>query len=217
LSDIKQTPIYHITHVENISAIMADGCLWSDRQLINKAGSRVVIGYDHIKQRRLTELNVHCHAGTKVGDYVPFYFCPRSPMLYKISKRDGALTYQGGQEQIVHLASTVDNAVKAAGERPWAFSEGNAGAYYTQFSANLADLATFVDWTAVASKWWSGPSVDPAVMSKKMAEFLVHDYFPWSEFLAVGVLNAAIAAEVESALDSCDHRPQILVRPTWYY
>ncbi len=35
-----------------------------------------------IKRRRVEELEVDCHPGTKVGDYVPFYFCPRSVMLF---------------------------------------------------------------------------------------------------------------------------------------
>jgi len=35
-----------------------------------------------IKARRLYDLEVDCHPGTKVGEYVPFYFCPWSIMLY---------------------------------------------------------------------------------------------------------------------------------------
>ncbi len=35
-----------------------------------------------IKRRRLFEIDVQCHPDTMVGDYVPFYFCPRSIMLF---------------------------------------------------------------------------------------------------------------------------------------
>jgi hypothetical protein len=37
-----------------------------------------------IKRRRIEQLAVSCHPGTRVGDYVPFYFCPRSIMLFVI-------------------------------------------------------------------------------------------------------------------------------------
>jgi hypothetical protein len=33
---------------------------------------------NEIKRRRLEELEVHCYPGTRVGQYVPFYFCPGS-------------------------------------------------------------------------------------------------------------------------------------------
>ncbi len=47
---------------------------------------------------RRRRLPVPCHPGTWVGDYVPFYFCPRSVMLYVISRKNHpSLTYRGGQ------------------------------------------------------------------------------------------------------------------------
>jgi ssDNA thymidine ADP-ribosyltransferase, DarT len=96
-----------------------------------------------IKRRRLEELEVHCHAGTKVGQYVPFYFCPRSVMLYLLYRGNSpGLTYQEGQRPILHLEADLHATVewaRGAGQR-WAFSKGNAGAYYTNFFCDLAQL-----------------------------------------------------------------------------
>ena len=209
--------IYHITHIDNLASIISDGCLWSDRRIESDATPRVVIGYDHIKQRRATQIAVSCHPDTMVGDFVPFYFCPRSPMLYKISRRDGDLAWRGGQGDIVHLVSTVRIAIAAAAGRPWAFSDGNAGAGYTQFSANAEELPTFVNWDAVEAKWWSGPQADPATMSKKMAEFLVHEQFPWTAFRQIGVINQSVADRVKQIIANADHQPQVTVRRQWYY
>lgn len=55
-----------------------------------------------IKQRRLT-LSLNSDPDLHVGDCVPFYFCPRSVMLFLIHRRNQELAYQGGQEPIVHL------------------------------------------------------------------------------------------------------------------
>lgn len=213
----RPTYIFHITHMDNLVSIIKDGCLWSDRRLVGTPGDRVVIGLDNIKRRRLEKLPVHCHRGTRVGDYVPFYFCPRSPMLYMIHMRNPDLTYRGGQERIVHLVSTTDLAIQAAAERPWAFSDGNGGASYTQFSADINQLATFVDWNAVNAQWWRGPNIDPAVMSKKMAEFLVHDWFPWTGVGGIGAIQQPIADEVQQILADADHKPQVAVKRDWYY
>jgi len=77
--------IYHIVHVDKLASIIADGCLWCDAVMVTKPGLGTVIGMNTIKQRRLV-LPVDCHPGDHVGDYVPFYFCARSIMLYVIHR-----------------------------------------------------------------------------------------------------------------------------------
>ncbi len=52
-------------------------------------------------------MEVKCHPGTKVGEYVPFYFCPRSVMLYILYMGNHPeLGYRGGQAPIVHLSAS---------------------------------------------------------------------------------------------------------------
>src|ERR1035441_9461886 len=53
-----------------------------DAERIRRAVNCTIVGMSEIKRRRLEELDVHCHPGTKVGEYVPFYFCFRSIMLF---------------------------------------------------------------------------------------------------------------------------------------
>ncbi len=122
--------VYHITHVDNLRKIATDGELRSDAAIIARGGPVQTIGMSGIKQRRVEELEVACHPGTKVGDYVPFYFCPRSVMLYVIHcANHPELTYRGGQEPIVHLEADVHAVIqwaKRTGTR-WAFSLSNAG------------------------------------------------------------------------------------------
>ena len=67
-------PLYHITDVDNLPAIVATGCLLSDAAMIAKGGPQRSIGMSRIKQRRLEEIVVGPHPGTHVGDYVPFNF-----------------------------------------------------------------------------------------------------------------------------------------------
>jgi hypothetical protein len=70
-----QPRIYHITHVENLPSIVGDGCIVSDAVMIARGGPAAAIGMSSIKRRRVEQLEVDCHPGTKVGQFVPFY-CP---------------------------------------------------------------------------------------------------------------------------------------------
>ena len=102
------TPIYHITHVDNLPSIVAHDCLWSDAQRIAQQIGNVNIGHAHIKQRRL-QRPVPVAAKGLLGDYVPFNFCNRSVMLFPIY-RNSVAGYTDGQEPIVHLVSSIETA-----------------------------------------------------------------------------------------------------------
>lgn len=206
--------IYHITHVDNLLSIVGDGHLVSDATMIARGGPATAIGMSSIKQRRLA-LPVHCHAGDHVGDYVPFYFCSRSVILYLIYMRNHPeLAYKGGQGPIVHLEADLHEVVAwADGDgRRWAFTLSNAGAYYTQYRSSLDQLDE-VDWAAVAARDWRSAEVKEA----KQAEFLVHGSFPWTLVSKIGARSMDISSQVNLALGSAQHRPVVEVRPDWYY
>lgn len=104
--------IYHITHVDNLVRIASTGELWCDRLVAESGAAIQVIGMSAIKARRIEELMVTCHPGTKVGDYVPFYFCPRSVMLYVIHMANHPeLAYREGQGPIVHLEADLHRVI----------------------------------------------------------------------------------------------------------
>ncbi len=207
--------IYHITHIENLASIVACGALRSDARMLRDGGPSAAVGLSGIKRRRLELLDVRCHPGTRVGEYVPFYFCPRSVMLYILHKGNHPdLEYRGGQEPIVHLEADLRRVVAWADQvgRRWAFSTRNAGAWYTDFYCALADLEQ-VAWQAVRASDFR----DPAVKENKQAEFLVYDSFPWSLVERVGVVGRSIQARVTGLLQTAIHQPQVCVRRGWYY
>jgi hypothetical protein len=208
-----QPRIYHIVHVDNLASIVADGCLWSDAVMVQRQGG-TVIGMGSIKQRRLG-LPVSCHNGLRVGDCVPFYFCSRSIMLYVIHcANHPELAYQGGQQPIVHLEADLHRVLQwaAANSRRWAFSLSNAGAFYTQFRAELAQLGD-INWDAVAATDFRPADVKEA----KQAEFLMENSFPWPLVERIGVHSQAIATRVANAMQGATHRPVIEIKRDWYY
>ncbi|GAB4249785.1 MAG: DUF4433 domain-containing protein [Thermoleophilia bacterium] len=207
--------IYHITHVDNLRQILADGGLFSDAKIAQARTLLQPIGMSRIKHRRLHLLNVHCHPGTKVGDYVPFYFCPRSVMLYVIHcANHPELTYRGGQDPIIHLEADLHTVIKWANENHvrWAFSLGNAGAYHAEFYSDLQDLDK-LNWDAIAATDFR----DPDIKEGKQAEFLVYEFFPFELVERIGVRMNAVGAQVLQVLRNSSYSPRVEVLPRWYF
>jgi hypothetical protein len=206
--------IYHITRVENLADIIKTTGLLSDREMIQRGGPRVAIGMSTLKVARLAR-PVRCHAGDFVGDYVPFYFCPRSIMLYILDRGNHPdVEYRGGQGNIVHLEADLHKVIAwgNANNVRWAFTLSNAAGTYAEFRDDAADLGQ-INWAAVAATNFRSSDVNDG----KQAEFLVRQFFPWNLIERIGVHSRPVAAQVSSAQAAASHRPTIEVRPEWYY
>jgi hypothetical protein len=207
--------IYHITHIDNLANIATSTGLVSDARRIADQLDCSLVGMSTIKQRRLNDIKVACHPDTMVGQYVPFYFCPRSVMLYILHKANNPeLTYRDGQQPIVHLEADFHKAVRWAHEHGvrWAFSNGNAGAYITAFFHDPTDLAQ-LDWPAIQATDFR----DAKVKEGKQAEFLMFDAFPWLLIDKIGIMNASMKTQVKAALANVEHQPATSVESNWYF
>lgn len=206
--------IFHITHVSNLPSIISTGGLLSDARMIQNGGPAAAVGMSTIKKRRLS-LPIPGHNGLMVGACVPFYFCPRSVMLYLLYRGNHSeLTYRGGQGPILHLEADLRAAAAWAKSngRAWAFSLSNAGSRYASFRDDLDRLGD-IDWAAVANNDFRQPHVKEG----KQAEFLVQDCFPWSLVTRIGVHSQAVKLQVQKAMAAAQHQPPVQVNPKWYY
>jgi hypothetical protein len=213
-----QPKIYHIVHVDRLASIVGDGFIWSDEIMGQRQGPGTTIGMSNIKARRLNELRLGCHPGLRVGQCAPFYFCPRSVMLYLIYRRNEELAYKGGQEPIVHLEADLHASVAWAQQNNlrWAFTLSNAGAYYFEDRADLANLGE-INWDAVQARQWSGNGISRSVKEGKQAEFLIERSFPWHLVERIAVHSQAIVPLASQAMQGAAHRPRIEIRRDWYY
>lgn len=150
----------------------------------------------------------------RVGDCVPFYFCPRSVMLYLIHMGNHPeLSYRGGQESIVHLEADLRRAVawaKGRGRR-WAFTLSNAGALYFEDRCDLSELEE-IDWEAIRAQDWRQHK------EGKQAEFLIERQFPWALVSRIGVQSQnayhQAIADIQAAKN---HKPRVEIMQNWYY
>ena len=206
--------IYHIVHLDRLTSIIANGLL-SDAEVLAHELPGTTIGMGTIKQRRLQELTLSCHPGLFVGQCVPFYFCPRSVMLYLISQANHPdLAYRGGQRPILHLQAdlqaTVAWAQQQQQQRRWAFTLSNAGSRYFEDRANLNQLHE-LNWDAINTNDWRH------CRESKQAEFLLERAFPWHLVETIGVIDRSTYQQVVNLTSAAAHRPQVQIQPVWYY
>ena len=204
--------IYHIVHVDRLKSIVTDGCLWSDREATDRRVPGTTIGMHTIKKRRQRK-RLHSYPDLNVGDCVPFYFCPRSVMLYVIHMANNPeLSYRGGQAPIVHLEADLHEVVSWAEQNKlrWAFTTSNAGSNYFEDCANLSDLHR-VNWSAVHARDWR------SCQSEKQAEFLVESSFPWELVARIGVRDWEVRTRTQAIVEESTNQPRVEIIPRWYY
>jgi hypothetical protein len=206
------TAIYHITHLRNLPNIIRDGGLWCDHIVSQGNLAHVSIAHQHIKERR-AQKEVHCAAGGNLADYVPFYFAPRSPMLYAIHKGNVA-GYQGGQAAVLHLVASAEQVEKSSFS--FAFTDGHAEMNISRFFTGLRDLE-HIDWKIMRETYWADTLEDGDRKRRRQAEFLVHRFFPLGLVETIGVINQEAAAQVMGLLSSLEPQITVQVQPTWYY
>lgn len=210
--------IFHILHVNNLKSVIVQGCLWSDHQFKARQMVGISIGISGIKQRRLNK-DIDSHEGLTVGQCVPFYFCPRSVMLYLLYKANHEdLTYRDGQEPIVHLQADLHKTVAWADRnyRRWAFTLSNAGSSYFEDRCDLADLHQ-IDWDAVRENQWGASDKDASVKDCKQAEFLMECAFPWHLVEGIGVFSKDIFMKTRKQISCATHKPSVEIIHKWYY
>lgn len=206
------TPIYHITDTDNLPSILACGGLRPCRWLINNSHPYTNIAYETIQDRRAIT-TVPCGPGGTLHDCIPFYFGPRSPMLYTIN-RGNVPGYSKGQDSVLHLVSTAQ-VMQSAGCR-FVFTDGHGIMILSEFFEDLARLDR-IDWPLISSKYWADTMEDSDRKRRRQAEFLVHAFCPWDLITEIGVISASAQAEVKRLLEPATHKPVVTVRRGWYY
>lgn len=193
--------------------VLLYGGLWCDAEVVRRVAAGTTIGMNSIKQRRLIELALSSHPGLHAGDCVPFYFCPRSVMLYlPYQGNHPELGYRGGQGPIIHLEADLNGVVAWTNQegRRWASTLSNAGSRFFEDRNDLAHLSE-IDWNEVQARDWR------QCKKGKQAEFLLEHGFPWNLVEQIGVYSRAIYQRVANAMPTNGHRPPVAIRTDCYY
>jgi hypothetical protein len=175
---------FHFVHLDNLEGIIRDGLL-SNAEQLRRCVSHHSIAIAKIQNTRST-MEVTCDPGGVVHDYVPFYFCKRSPMLLSVVNARNV-----DQQFLVYLVVPISIL-------------DDEGTVFTDSSANRAnDPPNFftrasdldhLSWGEIDSHKWNSATED--LKQQKMAELLIHNDVPWSSVSRVIVWNDGIASAV---------------------
>ncbi len=206
------TRLYHITDVSNLASILSNGGLGCTKWMQSTATAFKCAAHESIQNRRSKRL-VTCGPCGTLHDYVPFYFGPRSPMLYSI-KQGNVVGYTTGQNTIIYLVTTAQ-VIDQAGKR-WVFTDGHGIMNVTEFYDDLGMLGT-IDWNVMSAKYWNETEEDPDRPRRRQAEFLIHDFCDWELIKGIGVNTLRMKKIVEDLIATAAHRPVVKVKSEWYY
>lgn len=201
--------VYHFTHLRNLPGIVANG-IHSDAACRRERLTQVEIGSNDIRERRLRLSVEAVGPGGYVGDYVPWYFGPRSPMMFTLGKNN--YEYQQGFDEVVYLVSSVPAVIDQGCE--WIASDRNAALSLAEFTDDEQDLDEHISWDVIRARYWND-YVDGGDL--RAAEFLVHDFVPWEAIELIATKTVATKAKVERLIGDHRHCPPVTVRPGWYF
>lgn len=186
--------VYHFTHIENLPDIVDHGLL-STNEKTRLGIAHNAIAYNDIQCNRAT-MPVTCGAAGVVHDYVPLYFCIRSPML------NAVVTNKIADEQfIIYLEFPITIAERFE----CVFSDASANTHNPpNFYNDLQDMNR-INWDAVDTWRWARrhdiPGQTP-IMQAKMAELLIHRVLPTSEVCRIIVWNNSIRDMVREIFEA---------------
>lgn len=221
---LTHTPIFHITDIGNLPAILKCGHLLSCNTLKNSGIKYMDIANNDIQSKRATK-TVPINPGGRLHDYVPFYFAPRSPMLR--SNHIGNISNAKPQRQIIHLVSAAQH-VEENGLN-FVFYNAHAIMIHAQPFNDLTNLNQ-IDWEIFFeppllgkyAKYWNDRYDDTHPkwtkrQSIRMSEFLVHHAFPINLIERIGVYDPAARSQTMDILAKSGVNINVEIKPEWYY
>ena len=160
--------------------------------------------YNHRRER--TKIPVG--AGGYLHDYVPFYFAPRSPMLYVLCMQ------QISQDDIVYLMTNTGVIQKQC--PAFVFTDAHAIRRLTNFYTDLEDLNQ-IDWDIMRAPVWADTDDDPNRKARRQAEFLVHNKVRLAACLGFAVYSIRTKRKVGEMLQNAGVSLPVAVRRQFYY
>jgi hypothetical protein len=202
--------IFRITHVANLPWLFANG-LHCANGLADPGF--VPIGNPDLIGKRNTRAVPEPHGGT-LADYVPFYFTPKSPMLFNIHTGYRGIT-QRANDEIAILVSSIPSLVDRT--IPFVFTDRHAFTPFAAFSDDPAELAGMIDWGILRRHDFTRSDDYPDKVERYQAEALVRGHLPVNALLAVACASVATQQRIETMVQNAGLALRIIRRPNWYF
>lgn len=205
--DFSKVYIYRMTHIENIPHVIIHGITHKNSQ--NAYKNYLSIGDTSIINTRSTfQLKNELY----LGDYIPFYFGVRSPMLYVIQNGFNGVTAVEASD-IVYCVSSVQKIIDS--KIDFIYTDGHATDNFTEFynPNDIADIQNQVDFEATKQKFWKDDR-DLDLKRRKEAEFLILQDLSFDNILGFVTFDAQAKRKLtQQGIES----KKVVIKPHFYF
>lgn len=196
--------IFRMTHIQNIPHILDVGFVHGDSP---KSSSNYIPIGDSSMIRARAEKDA---AGRPLGQYIPFYFGPRSPMLYVIQNGFNGVTKRSPGE-IVYCVIRINTVINS--KLRFIFTDGHAADHITTTYQGeaLKDIDSILSYDDVYAQFWNE---DADAKRKKEAELLFLDEVPAS------LISGYVVYDEEAKQQLISYgipEDKIIIRTTFYF
>jgi len=203
--------IFRIVHRDNVAWHLANGLHCSSSATKNPA--YVGIGnQDLISKRETREIPVP--PGGTLGDFIPFYFTPCSPMLLNILTGRGGVQKRA-KDEIVILVSSLPKLTEYRVR--YLFTNCHAYLDMADFSADPQDLAEWIPWRKLHSRDFRRDPYDPVPFERYQAEALAHRQVPIDALIGLACYDESVKSDLEALCGARKLELSVRVREDWYF
>ncbi len=202
--------IFRIMHRNNVSWMLDHGVHCRNSNQLDP--NYVNIGNAELIEKRHRHPVRHAIGGT-LGDYVPFYFTPFSPMMYNIKTGWNGIG-QRRNDEIVILVSSLHRVREL--RLPFLFTDMHAYLMAASFYSDLADLDK-IDWDILQRRDFQKDLNDLGKVERYQAEALIREAMPLEGLLGIVCYNTDVESQLRVETTKRGLAPMIRVQPNWYF
>lgn len=197
---------FRMTHIDNMPHILKCGIVKSTSH--NRSDNYISIGDSKViaarKYKVVNNVNIY--------DCIPFYFGPRTPMLYVIQNGYNGVA-QTEPDKIVYCVVRLDVLIRD--KIDCLFTDGHALNGLTKFytNNNLPNIDEIISYDDVAAVWWNNET-DIDLKRRKEAELLLLDDLPFDKISGFVVYNEKARRQL---MEYGVADTMVVVKPNYYF
>jgi hypothetical protein len=209
--NVQRRYCYRITHINNLSLLLQNGIV--NKHHDNASEDYIEIGNPEIIDVRSTS-PVKIKNYGMIGDYVPFYFTPKSIMLYNIiTGYWHPLVPRRNRSEILVIRCMI----KELATLPrWFFTDGQGNDMASGHYNDLTDLDN-IDWQCIQNSNFTKSDGDFDRPRRYQAEFLVHHEVPIDSIESLNVYNQQAADVLAVILNENNINLAVNIQPLYFF
>ena len=203
---------YRICHIRNLPHLLKHGICTKSHP--NADPNYISIGNTSIiSVRDSTPVKIPDYGN--IGDYVPFYFTPKSMMFYNIiTGYQDPLVPKQNKEDIIVIRCLISDLCQAG---KFFFTDGQANVKsLTNHYNNLNDLDK-IDWDIIQKGDFKKEEADTDKQRRYQAEFLVHSHVPVNLIQSINVYNNKAFTFVQTELAKTTIIKPVFIQKPYFF